>query len=88
VTGNGSAFEFPCDVPVKVFGRNDAPFRRAVRDIVLRRFPAFDESKLFERASRESRYLSITVTVWAEDRAQIDALYTELSAHDSVLMVL
>jgi putative lipoic acid-binding regulatory protein len=88
VTGNGSAFEFPCDVPVKVFGRNESGFRETVLGIVLRWFPAFDESGLSERPSREARFLSITATVRVEERAQIDALYQDLSAHDAVLMVL
>jgi putative lipoic acid-binding regulatory protein len=88
VTGNGSAFEFPCEIPVKVFGRNESEFREAVLAIVRDCFPDFSESDMSERLSREDRYLSITVTVWAEDRVQIDALYTRLSGHDAVLMVL
>lgn len=85
---NGSAFEFPCDVPVKVFGRNREDFRAAVLEIVRRFFPASGPDNLSERPSRQDRYLSITVTVWVEERAQIDALYTALTEHDAVLMVL
>ena len=88
MTGNGSPFEFPCDVPVKVFGRNDEPFRAAVLEIARRHFPAEGDGRLSERTSRGDRYLSITLTVWVETREQIDALYTELSAHDAILMVL
>ena len=88
VTENGSPFDFPCDIPVKVFGRNEAEFRTAVLAIVRGRFPDFHESAMTERASRENRFLSITVTVWVESRAQIDALYTELTGHDAILMVL
>jgi putative lipoic acid-binding regulatory protein len=88
VTGNGSPYEFPCDIPVKVFGRNDDSFRKAVLEIVQALFPGFDDANLSERASRRDRFLSITVTVYAEDRAQIDALYTRLTSHEAVLMVL
>lgn len=88
MTDNGSAFEFPCDVPVKVFGRNTDAFRQAVRQIVRTYFPEFGETGLVERLSRRNRYLSMTLTVWVENRSQIDALYTELSAHKEVLMVL
>lgn len=88
MTGNGSGFEFPCDIPVKVFGRNDDAFRDAVIGIVKTYFPEFSDSDLAERASRRDRYLSLTVTVWVEERSQIDALYTELTAHEAVLMVL
>lgn len=88
VTGNGSAFEFPCDIPVKVFGRNEQGFRDAVLGIVRMYFPDFLEDDLVERLSRRDRFVSITVTVWAESRSQIDGLYTALTAHDAVLMVL
>lgn len=88
MVGNGSSFEFPCDVPVKVFGRNEAPFRDAVREIVHKHFPDFRDESMTERPSRQDHYLSITVTVWVENRAAIDALYTDLSRHESILMVL
>jgi putative lipoic acid-binding regulatory protein len=88
LTENGSAFDFPCDVPVKVFGRNEDAFREAVLEMVQARFPEFREQDLRERLSRRDRYLSLTLTVWVEDRAQIDSLYTALTAHEEVLMVL
>jgi putative lipoic acid-binding regulatory protein len=88
VVGNGSPFEFPCDIPVKVFGRNDDAFRAAVIAIVRRHFPDFDEAAVTLRPSRQDRYLSMTITVWAEDRTEVDALYTELSRHEAILMVL
>lgn len=85
---NGSAFEFPCDIPVKVFGRNDDVFRDAVLSVVQTYFPDFQKQDLVERLSRQDRYLSLTVTVWVESRSSIDALYTELSRNEAVLMVL
>lgn len=88
MTGNGSGFEFPCEVPIKVFGLNQDEFREAVLAIVRTHFPEFHISRLSERASRENRYLSLTITLWAETREQIDALYTELTAHETVLMML
>jgi putative lipoic acid-binding regulatory protein len=71
-----------------VFGRNEAAFRRAVLDIVRTHFPEFGDANLAERLSREEHYLSMTLTVWVETQSQLDALYTELSAHDAVLMAL
>lgn len=88
MTENGSPFEFPCEIPIKIFGRNDDDFRLAVREIVGRWFPEVADEDVTERPSRQDRYLSVTVTVWAESREQIDALYTELSGHEHVLMVL
>lgn len=86
--GNGSPFEFPSDIPVKVFGRNDAAFRETVLAIVRRHFPDLREEDVVARTSRQDHYLSLTLTVRAESRARIDALYTELSHHEAILMVL
>jgi putative lipoic acid-binding regulatory protein len=88
VVGNGSPFEFPCDIPVKVFGRNENAFREAAITIVRRYFPNFRDEDLVVRPSRQDNYLSMTLTVRAESREMIDALYTELSRHEAILMVL
>ncbi|MDX1561597.1 MAG: DUF493 domain-containing protein [Gammaproteobacteria bacterium] len=83
-----SAFEFPCEIPVKVFGHNDDEFIHVVTTIVKAHFVSFSDTDVSERLSRNDRYLSLTVRVFAESREQIDALYTELSGHESILMVL
>ena len=38
--------------------------------------------------SREKKYMSVTATVRAISREQLDALYRELSDHPMVVMVL
>ncbi len=83
-----SPLEFPCDIPVKVFGRNETSFRDAVAAIVSSHYGNPDDLEIVERASRKNNYISMTITVRAESRAQIDALYTELSGHAAILMVL
>jgi len=88
VSEDGSAFEFPCDIPVKVFGHNLESFRRAVLEIARTHFPELEAPRVRERLSRADRFLSITLTVWVENRDQIDALYRELTAHEDILMVL
>jgi hypothetical protein len=40
------------------------------------------------RSSKNARYLSLTVTINARSREQLDALYSELSKHPMVIMVL
>jgi len=40
------------------------------------------------RSSKNGRYLSLTVTINARSREQLDALYSELSKHPMVMMVL
>jgi uncharacterized protein len=84
--GNESLLKFPCDLPIKVFGRNDAAFRVAVVKIVESHYG--QAYALAEQESKQSAYVSLTVTVHAESREQIDAVYRELVAHELVLMAL
>lgn len=77
--------EFPCDFPVKIMGRDSQSFRDMVVDIVTRHA---GETPATTRPSRDGRYVSMSFTIHATSRAQLDALYCELSANDDVLFVL
>ncbi len=80
--------QFPCDFPLKIMGRNVDGFADAVLAVVLRHAPDFDAATLEMRASRAGNYLSCTCTVRATSRAQLDALYRELTSHPLVKVVL
>ncbi len=79
---------FPCVFPLKVMGRREDGFAQAVTDVVLRHVPDFHPQTLEMRTSKNARYLSLTVTINARSQEQLDALYTELSKHPMVMMVL
>jgi putative lipoic acid-binding regulatory protein len=83
-----SLLEFPCDFPIKVMGRREDGFADAVLAVVLRHAPGFAPASMEMRASREGSYLSVTCTIRAESREQLDALYRELTAHPLVKVVL
>jgi putative lipoic acid-binding regulatory protein len=83
-----STLTYPCDFPIKVMGRREAGFAQSVLEIVLRHAPDFQPATMEMRPSRQGRYLSLTVTVQARSREQLDALYRELCDHPSVVMVL
>jgi putative lipoic acid-binding regulatory protein len=83
-----SILAFPCDFPIKIMGKTQAGFAQAVIEIVRRHAPDFDPATVEMRPSRESRYLSLTCTVRAVSREQLDNLYRELCDHSMVTMVL
>ena len=83
-----SVIEYPCDFPIKVMGASRAGFAQAIVEIVQRHAPGFDTSTVAMRTSREGKYLSVTATIRARSREQLDALYRELSDHPLVVMVL
>jgi putative lipoic acid-binding regulatory protein len=85
---SASVWNFPCDFPLKVFGRNSAEFETVVIEIVRRHAPDLDDAAVSSRTSRGDAYRSITATFTAHSREQLDALYLELSQHEQVLMLL
>ena len=81
-------FEFPCDFPLKIMGRPTDDFRSLVLGIITRHFGEPAAGDLEERPSSGGRYLGITITVQAESKAQLDAVYTELTSCRQVLVAL
>ncbi|MBE0510364.1 MAG: DUF493 domain-containing protein [Chromatiales bacterium] len=79
---------FPCDFPIKAMGRDDGEFEIRVIDIVRRHAPDLHEAAIQSRPSKSGNYLSVTVTVRAHSREQLDNIYLELTACEQVLMAL
>jgi uncharacterized protein len=81
-------FEFPCDFPVKIMGQATDEFRSLVLGIVARHFGPLEPDRIEERPSANGRYLSLTCTVRAGSKAELDALYMELTSCSQVLVAL
>lgn len=79
---------FPLDFPIKVMGRASNDFARTIVAIVRQHVPDFDAASVELRASRAGNYLSLTATVRATSREQLDALYRALTRHSAVKVVL
>jgi putative lipoic acid-binding regulatory protein len=80
--------EFPCSFPLKIMGETHDQLAQTVLEIVLRHAPDFDGATMEMRASRGGKYLSLTCTVNATSKLQLDDLYRELSGHPLVKVVL
>jgi putative lipoic acid-binding regulatory protein len=83
-----SPLRFPCRFPIKMMGRESATFRRVVVDIVERHAGAIDAGDIAESSSRKGNFVSLTVTITATSRAQLDNIYRDLTASDDVLVAL
>ncbi len=88
MTATDDLFEFPCDFPVKVMGRDSESFRTLTLAIVERHAGALDASRISERASSQGRFLGLTYTIRAESRAQLDRIYQDLTDSGVVLVAL
>lgn len=80
--------QFPCEYPLKVFGRPSAEFEGVVLGIVRRHATVLPESAVQCRSSRGGNYTALTITFEATSRRQLDAIYQELSRAPEVLMAL
>lgn len=80
--------EFPCDFPLKIMGLRSDDFAQTVVEIVLLHAPDFRPETVEMRPSSAGKYLSVTCTVRATSKPQLDALYQALSSHPAVKVVL
>jgi putative lipoic acid-binding regulatory protein len=83
-----SLIQYPTDFPIKVMGRREPHFVQSIVGIVHRHAPDFDPASVEMRTSKKNSYLSVTCTVRATSREQLDALYRDLCDHPAVVMVL
>ncbi len=83
-----SLIDYPCDFPIKVFGLSQQGFAQAVMEVVTRHDPNFQAGSIQMKSSSKARYISLTCTLRATSREQLDALYQELCDHPMVVMVL
>lgn len=82
-----SLLEFPCEFPIKTFGRANTGFSERVFEIVSRH-AAIDLKAIKVRSSKTSKYDAVTVTIIADSKAQIDSIYADLTACPEVIMSL
>jgi uncharacterized protein len=83
-----SLIEYPSEFPIKIMGHTQAGFAQAILEVVTRHAPDFDGATMEMRSSKHGKYLSITCTINATSREQLDAVYKELCDHPMVVMVL
>ena len=85
---NPSLIEYPTDFPIKIMGRREPRLVQSIVEIVQRHAPDFDATTVEMRISKKNNYLSVTCTVRATSREQLDALYRDLCDHSAIVMVL
>lgn len=83
-----SPLVFPTDFPIKVMGRRVEGFAQQIGAVVREHAPDFDTKTMEVRASKFGNYVSLTATVHATSREQLDTLYRALTGHPLVKIVL
>jgi len=85
---DNSILEFPCKFPIKMMGHNREAFHAAARAVIEQHAGTIDDDTIRLAASRNDRFVSMTVTIQAESQQQLDAIYVDLTANDEILVAL
>lgn len=80
--------DFPCQFPVKIIGINSSSFIDEIKEITLKHFPSFKNEDLKQQPSQQNNYLALTVTIFAENKDQLDLYYLEVTKNQHIKMVL
>ncbi len=83
-----SPLQFPCEFPIKAMGPAGETFQASVWAIVTSHAPETSSQSFGVTPSRQGNYVSVTITITATSREQLDAIYADLRDEPSVLAVL
>lgn len=72
--------KFPCEYSIKIVGEATQAFESETLRILRAHVPKLGEGAIVQKLSKENKYLSITAKIWVENKAQLDAIYQDLSA--------
>lgn len=80
--------EFPCKFPIKAMGRGEAGFAAMVTEIILTHAEISVGESVTSVPSSTGKFLSVTVTIEAVSKAQLDRIYQDLTDCELVLVAL
>ena len=83
-----SLLEFPCKFPVKAMGRSDDGFVELATNIILSHSEVYKDEETTTSPSGSGNFISVTVTIYATSKAQLDRIYQDLTDCEQVLVAL
>lgn len=83
-----SLIEYPCDFPIKVMGARVDGFAEGMAQVAQQFDPSFNPATIEMRPSKAGNYLSVTLTIRATSREQLDNMYRALTSHPMVKVAL
>ena len=79
---------FPCEYPVKAMGANKDDFHEEIYLCIKQHAPEVSKEGIQIKTSKNGRYLSVTVLVYAQSRDHLINIYQDLRALESVVWTL
>lgn len=84
-----SLIEFPCAFTIKTFGKATPEYETAVLTIIKKHAnDSLNENSIRQRYSKDKNYLALSITIQAQSKAQMDAIYQDLTKEPLVTMAL
>ncbi len=80
--------EFPCKFPVKAMGLNKDDFEALATTLILSHAEIFAGELVTTNPSVSGKFISVTVTIEALSKAQLDRIYQDLTDCEQVLVAL
>jgi putative lipoic acid-binding regulatory protein len=74
--------------PIKIMGKDSPEFRAMAVALIESHTGPLEAERVQTALSRNGRFVSITVTVNAQSKDQLDDIYRDVSGHPSILMAL
>lgn len=81
--------EFPCAFTIKTFGKATPEYEVAVLEIIKKHITEpLKEDAIRQRYSKDKNYLALSITLQAQSKEQMDAIYQDLTKEPLVTMAL
>lgn len=80
--------EFPCEFPIKAMGKTRDDLDKIVYEMICRFAPdtSFEKVKVIQ--SKKGNFSSITITITATSKDQLDNIYQSLTSSEYISMAL
>lgn len=80
--------EFPCKFQVKAMGRDIDGFQALVERIVFEHADVYGDEAVTTNSSETGKFVSVTVTIEAKSKIQLDRIYQALTDNEQVVVAL
>ena len=86
--GQRQGLVYPCEFPLKMFGKNNAQFIAVVENVIAEFVPRQDWLSTKTTPSKHHNYVSYTVVIRAHNRRQLDQVCAAVTNCSQVIMAL
>ena len=85
---HNALMDYPCEFTIKTMGLSNIEFDVIVVEIVRRHAPDLSENAVSSKFSKSKKYVSVSITLTAQNKQQMDAIYQDLTDAEPFLISL